>query len=311
MVTRESSFIEMMRGIASSPAARGLMDDAAVLDLAMLDLGSETLILTHDMMVQGVHWLADGDAADVAWKLVAVNLSDLAAKGARPLGVLLGFTLGEDEWDRKFASGLRDVLREYDVPLLGGDTVMGDAKSRSIGMTAIGSASHKPVPSRSGAKAGDALYVTGTIGDALAGFEFAEAGLDAPEHLARAFHRPIPLLQSGQKLASFVTAMMDVSDGLLLDSSRMAQASGLALTLDLAAIPLSDDYREIRGDSRESRIQAASWGDDYQLLFAAPSDLPPPVPASKIGEFSVGHGLILFDDNLAINLPSSLGFEHH
>jgi thiamine-monophosphate kinase len=305
-VTRESSFIEMMRGIAASPAARGLMDDAAV-----LDLGSATLVLTHDMMVQGVHWLADGDAADVAWKLVAVNLSDLAAKGAKPLGVLLGFTLGEDEWDRKFASGLRDVLREYDVPLLGGDTVMGDAKSRSIGMTAIGSATHSPVPSRGGAQAGDALYVTGTIGDALAGFEFAEAGLAAPQHLARAFHRPIPLLKSGQLLAPLVTAMMDISDGLLLDSSRMAQASGLALKIDLASIPLSDDYRAIRGEAQESQIQAASWGDDYQLLFAAAEDATLPVAATKIGEFSSGQGLALFDDNTPVQLPYSLGFEHH
>ncbi len=309
-MTSESSFIEMMRGIAAGPAARGLMDDAAVLDLALLGLGSEALILTHDMMVQGVHWLEGSDAADVAWKLAAVNLSDLAAKGAKPLGVLLGFTLGEDEWDRRFADGLRDVLREYDVPLLGGDTVMGDGKSRSMGMTAIGSATHQPVPSRSGARAGDALYVTGTIGDALAGFEFAQAGLEAPEHLARAFHRPIPLLKSGQKLAPMVTAMMDVSDGLLLDSSRMAQASGLALKLDLAAFPLSGDYQSVRGDSQESRIQAASWGDDYQLLFAAAPDANLPVAATKIGEFSSGQGLVLFEDNVPVPLPASLGFEH-
>jgi thiamine-monophosphate kinase len=305
-MTSESSFIELMRGIADSPAARGLMDDAAV-----LDLGSETLILTHDMMVQGVHWLAGGDAADVAWKLVGVNLSDLAAKGALPLGVLLGFTLGEDVWDRKFAHGLRDALCEYGVPLLGGDTVRGDAKSRSIGMTAIGRASHCPVPSRSGAKAGDALYITGTIGDALAGFEFAEAGLQAPEPLAHAFNRPIPLLKEGQQLAPIVTAMMDVSDGLLLDSSRMAQASGLALALDLAAVPLSESYRKIRSDSLESRIQAASWGDDYQLLFAAPAYLSLPVAAIKIGEFSGGQGLSLFDRGIPVALPPSLGFEHH
>ncbi|MBP6581658.1 MAG: thiamine-phosphate kinase, partial [Sphingorhabdus sp.] len=107
-MTTESVFIQMMRAIATDPAARGLRDDAAV-----IELGGESLILTHDMMAEGVHWLQSADPADVAWKLVAVNLSDLAAKGARPLGLLLGFMLGDSDWDRRFAEGLGQVLRQY------------------------------------------------------------------------------------------------------------------------------------------------------------------------------------------------------
>ena len=104
-MTTESTFIDLMRAIATDPAARGLNDDAAV-----IEFGSETLVLSHDMMVEGVHWLPNADPADVAWKLVASNLSDLAAKGAEPLGVLLGFMLGTDDWDRHFAKGLAEVL---------------------------------------------------------------------------------------------------------------------------------------------------------------------------------------------------------
>jgi thiamine-monophosphate kinase len=103
-LSRESDFIGLLRSFATNPAARGLADDCAV-----LEIGAETLIVTHDMMAEGVHFLPDADPADVAWKLVAANLSDLAAKGAEPVGVLLGFTLGEGQWDKAFAEGLREV----------------------------------------------------------------------------------------------------------------------------------------------------------------------------------------------------------
>ena len=304
-MTSESSFIALMRSIASDPGARGLLDDTAV-----IQLGAETLILTHDMMAEGVHWLPMAAPEDVAWKLVSVNLSDLAAKGARPLGVLLGFMLGDDAWDRRFAEGLRAVLAHYGVPLLGGDTVANRGDKRALGLTAVGAATCDPVPSRSGARAGDALYITGTLGDALAGFEFAEAGLGGPEELLAAYHRPIARLADGQAIAPLAHAMMDVSDGLLIDADRMASASKLALTIDLAAVPLSPTYRATRGDSIDSRMQAASWGDDYQLLFTAPPTAILPVPATMVGRFSEGAGLSLFDAGMPVPRPASLGYEH-
>src|SRR3954471_19574748 len=117
-MSRERDFIDRLKAIARHPAARGLSDDAAV-----LELGGTRLVLTHDMLVEGVHYLPGDPPEDVAWKLVAANLSDLAAKGARPLGVLLGYPLGDDEWDARFADGLAAVLATFDVPLLGGETV--------------------------------------------------------------------------------------------------------------------------------------------------------------------------------------------
>jgi thiamine-monophosphate kinase len=257
-----------------------------------------------------VHWLPNADPADIAWKLVSVNLSDLAAKGARPLGVLLGFMLGDSDWDRRFADGLRAVLTHYGVPLLGGDTVSNRGDKRALGMTAVGAATCTPVPARSGAQAGDALYVTGTLGDALAGFEFAEAGLDGPEPLMSAYYRPDARLAEGQALAPLAHAMMDVSDGLLLDAERIAFASRLALEIDLAAIPLSTAYTQTRGAGLDSRMQAASWGDDYQLLFAAPADVLLPVPATRVGAFHAGSGLSLTHAGVAIPLPASLGYHH-
>jgi thiamine-monophosphate kinase len=304
-MTSESKFIALMRAMASDPAARGLLDDTAV-----VDLGRETLILTHDMMAEDVHWLRSADATDVAWKLVSVNLSDLSAKGARPLGVLLGFMLGDDRWDRRFAEGLQMALAHYDVPLLGGDTVANRGDKRALGLTAVGTATYRPVPSRAGAQPGDVLYVTGTLGDALAGFEMAEVGLESPPALMSAYHRPIARVGEGQALAPLVSAMMDISDGLLLDADRMAAASKVEIKIDLARIPLSAAYRQQRGDGIDSRIQAASWGDDYQLLFTAPPEVALPVPATAIGRVDEGFGLSLSDGGTIIPLPNSLGYQH-
>ena len=270
-MTGEGEFISALRALATHPAARNLCDDAAV-----LEVGGETLVLTHDMMVEGIHWLPAQDPADVAWKLVATNLSDLAAKGAEPLGVLLGYSLGGD--DLRFIEGLREALTAFDVPLLGGDTVGGGPSNRPAtrahGLTAIGRATHRPVPSRGGAQAGDAVWVTGTIGAAMLGFD---AVLSNPEN-ARAFARPTPLLAEGRALAPLVTAMMDVSDGLLLDAWRIALASNVCLALDSAAIPFAP------GVAAAARTDAAlRWGDEYQLLFTLPAGVEPPVAATCIG----------------------------
>ena len=299
----------MMRAIATTSAAGGLRDDVAI-----IELGAETLILTHDMMVQGIHWLPNANPADVAWKLLAVNLSDLAAKGAEPLGVLLGFMLGDDDWDIAFASGLQAALAHYGVALLGGDTVGGGDGPRTLGMTALGRAILTPVPMRINAKVGDTLYVTGTLGNAKAGFDLESGAVDADKAAGRmlraAFNRPAALLTEGQKLVPFVHAMMDVSDGLFIDAQRMADASGLALGIDISKIPLSAEYAALCGDNLESRMEAGSWGDDYQLLFACADDVQLPVAATKIGDFTMGDGLTLLDQDRILDLPASLGFEH-
>ncbi|WP_282098296.1 thiamine-phosphate kinase [Qipengyuania xiapuensis] len=261
----ERDFIAALRALASDPAARGLDDDAAV-----LDFGGDKLVLTHDTMIEGVHVLEGQDPADIAWKLVAVNLSDLAAKGAKPIGVLISHMLGTD--DHRFVKGLEEVLGEFGVALLGGDTVRGDGP-RSWGCTAIGRASHDPVPARSGAKPGDAVYLGGPIGRAMLGYEALRDDTEADD---THYRRPVPQLRLGQDLAPHVSAMMDVSDGLLLDASRIAGASNVTLSLDRnLVLPLAP----------EGRLEdAMRWGDDYVLLCTGPEGLGERFPLTRIGK---------------------------
>lgn len=277
-----------MRALAHHPAARGLADDAAV-----LEVGDETLVLTYDTMVEGRHWAAGQDMADVAWKLVVTNLSDLAAKGAEPIGVLIGHTLGEG--DDRFVAGLAQVLEHYGITLLGGDTVAGNG-ARTLGCTAIGRATHRPVPDRRGAKVGDVVYVTGLIGRAMLGLEQLGNGSECD----LAYRRPHPLLAEGQALAPIVTAMMDVSDGLLLDAWRMAQASGVTLALDRGAIPVADPGRA---------AECLRWGDDYQLLFTAPAGATLPVAATAIGHVAAGPAALLLDGS-PLNPQDGIGYRH-
>lgn len=290
------------------------MDDAAV-----LDIGGVSLVLTHDMIVEGVHYLAHDPAEEVAWKLLAVNLSDLAAKGARPIGVLLGYALGETGWDRDFVRGLGTALAAFGLPLLGGDTVaMPGGAPRAFGLTAIGRADG-PAPSRAGAKAGDDLWVSGTIGDAGAGLALLQTGVAGPQGLIERYRTPRPRLEAGLLLAPLVSAMMDVSDGLLIDAKRMAMASECALALALDAVPLSHDFLALRGADRDARLDAVAAGDDYELLFAAPPGMAVRLlalaeeiglPLTRIGRFVHGAGLTLTDGDEELPLPARLGFEH-
>ena len=286
----ELALIAALRAIATHPAARNLNDDAAV-----LEFGGEALVLTHDMMIGGVHFLPEQDPSDVAWKLVATNISDLAAKGAEPVGVLLGYQLGAD--DARFVSGLRDALAHYGAPLLGGDTV-GGAGPQAIGLTAIGRATFRPVPSRGGARAGERLWLTGAVGGAMLGLEALRAGSGD----SAAYRRPVARLAEGIALAPQVTAMMDVSDGLLLDARRMATASGVCLAIDSAAVPLACP------ESR--RAEALRWGDDYELLFTLPAGIAPAVAATCIGTALPGPSGTLLVDGIAPADSESLGFEH-
>jgi thiamine-monophosphate kinase len=310
----EAAFIDLLRALARDPAARGLMDDAAV-----LEVGGARLVLTHDMIVEGVHFLPDDPPADIAWKLVAVNLSDLAAKGATPLGALLGYALGKADWDRAFAEGLRAALAAFDMPLLGGDTVAMPAEcARALGLTAIGRADG-PVPSRGDARPGDELWVSGAIGDAGAGLALLRAGEAEPARLVERYRRPRPRLEAGRRLAQLARAMMDVSDGLLIDAGRMAAASGCGVAIALEAVPLSADYLALRGEGRTARLAAATAGDDYELLFAAPPEAAARLRAlaaeiglalTRIGAFAAGAGLALTHAGAAVALPGRLGFEH-
>lgn len=292
----EAEFIAALRRLPLHKGALGLGDDAARLG---------DLVVTTDTLVEGIHFLSDDPAGDVAWKLVVVSLSDLAAKGAVPEGVMLNYPLSETAWDRVFLAGLDTCLAVFNCPLIGGDTVsMPKGAPRVLTVTAFGR--DAAAPPRSGARAGDRLWVTGTIGDGGAGLAVARAG-SGPEALLAAYRRPRPRLAEGRALAPIAHAMMDVSDGLLIDSWRMAAASGLAVAIALDAVPLSAAYRAYAGDDP---MPAVTAGDDYQLLCALPPDQRPTGHATCIGTFAPGAGLSLTRGGVPVPLPGRLGFEH-
>lgn len=304
-MTGESAFLSLLRARASDPAARGLMDDVAV-----LDVGGARLIVTTDTLVESVHFLPDDPPDSIGWKLAAVNLSDLAAKGAKPLACLMNYALsGDPAWDEAFLSGLRQALDRYGMPLVGGDTVaMPKGSPRSFTLTAMGDATTAKVPSRSGAKTGDLLYITGPVGNAGAGLKLLLVGQSEPVALIEAYRRPTPRIEQGQRIVAVAHALMDVSDGLLIDAQRMARASELAIVID--TIPISSCLADFAGTGTDALLAAATAGDDYELLFALPDGIEPPAAAIRVGRFVSGEGLTLHLDGALVPLPAALGYEH-
>ncbi|PNU04973.1 thiamine-phosphate kinase [Novosphingobium guangzhouense] len=319
-MTGEHAFIHALRAIATDPAARRLADDAAV-----LRIGGEALVLTMDTVVESVHYLPDDPPQDVAWKLVAVNVSDLSAKGATPVGCLYSHALGDAAWDAAFLAGLDVACRRFAIPLLGGDTVrMPEGAPRSFSLTALGTGQQGcPVPSRTAAQAGDRVWVSGTIGDAGLGLRAALGTIGGNEGdtaaLVARYRRPIPEPRLGVALAPLVHAMMDVSDGLLVDASRMAEASGVCIALDIGTVPLSSALVTLVGEDREARLDAMTAGDDYELLFTAPPEHTARIieaaatldrQVTAIGTVEGGSGLSLTQEAAAVPLPERLGYQH-
>lgn len=307
---REREVIERLRRIATAPEARGLLDDVAVLgDLA----------ITHDSIAEGVHFLPHDPPASVGWKLVAVNLSDLAAKGARPAGALLSLTIsGPGEWELDFLGGVEAACESYGLPLLGGDTIaLPPGAPRVLGMTVMGRAGGH-VPDRSGGRPGDALWLVGTVGDAGVGLAQLRSDRMAAGPLVDIYRRPVPQLGAGEALAVHAHAMMDVSDGLLLDARRMAEASNCCLTIALDRLLLSSAFVAERGQDLSARLFAATSGDDYALLAALPAELDPATLSlprgtriSRLGSLVKGKGyLSLTYGGEPVELPEKLGFEH-
>ena len=302
--------IDRLQRIATHPAAAGLLDDAALF---------EGLVITHDSMAEGVHFFPTDPAASVGWKLVAVNLSDLACKGAAPEVALLSLTLSADEqWDSGFLDGVEAACETYELALIGGDTIaLPQGAPRVLGLTAIGRAG-KRVPKREGGSAGDRLWLVGTVGDSAAGLEQLLRNPAATGPLVDIYRRPVPLVVPGGLLAPHASAMMDVSDGLLLDASRLAQASGCSAVIDLDALPLSPMFVQERGDDLDARLFAATGGDDYALLCALPPDLDPAtlsLPSGTkvacIGTLAAeGPSLTLTSGGSPVSVPEHIGHEH-
>jgi thiamine-monophosphate kinase len=307
---REAEFINRLRRIATSPEARGLLDDVALLD---------GLVITHDSIAEGVHFLSSDPPASVGWKLVAVNLSDLAAKGAVPAGALLSLALsGDGRWESEFLTGVEHACESYGLPLIGGDTIaIAEGAPRVLGLTAIGRAG-RHVPHRAGGKADDNLWLVGTLGDGAAGLAQLQSNARAAGPLVDIYRRPIPQLRAGEAIAPHAHAMMDVSDGLLLDARRMAEASAVGISIDLDTLPLSSAFVAERGSDVQAHLFAATGGDDYALLAAlAPAMdpatlcLPQGTRITRVGTLSAGEARIsLTWRGEPLELPERLGFEH-
>jgi thiamine-monophosphate kinase len=275
----------------AGPGGLGLRDDAAVL----VPPPGRELVLSADAMVGGVHFLADDPPDLVARKLLRVNLSDLAAKGAIPLGYLLTVSVPrttDDAWFAAFAAGLAQDQATFGVTLLGGDSTSTPGPV-SLSLTIIGHVAPGTMVRRDGARAGDALWVTGTIGDGALGLLAARGDIPDPTgHLRDRYSLPQPRLRLVDP--ALVHASMDVSDGFIQDAGHMCRASGVGLTIDTDALPLSDAALAAPPEAVRTMIAA---GDDYELLMAVPDKAADALHAraatlgirlTRIGTFTAG-----------------------
>ena len=284
----------------------GVGDDGAVL---RPPAGRE-LVTVIDTMVAGTHFPVDMDAGDIGYRIVAVNLSDIAAMGAVPRWMTLALTLVEadPEWLDEFAAGLYEAAGEWDVVLAGGDTTKGSQLVTSIQMSgdlAPGTALY-----RSGAKDGDTIYVTGTLGDAAAGLSRLSE-LPCRNYLARRFARPTARVAVGSALAGIAHAAIDVSDGLVADLAKVLEASRAGAELELHHLPLSQELLDAVG--REQALQhAMGGGDDYELCFTLPESLLPADIASEvtaIGRITAETGLVCRDGDSVVPFDDT-GYRH-
>jgi thiamine-monophosphate kinase len=323
----EFDLIELLRsrcGHARTDVVLGIGDDAAVV---AVPAGCELVVCT-DTLVAGVHFPLRTDAADIGWKALAVNLSDLAAMGATPAWATLALTLphADREFVECFASGFAELAALHSVALIGGDTTRGPL---TVSVSAFGLVPAGTALRRDGARAGDTVLVTGTLGDGAAGLccvggqgEDAAILSSAPESARTALRarldRPQPRIAIGEILRGRASACIDVSDGLLADLGHIASASGVGIEIEAARIPASPAFVAAVAADRQSALQLAG-GDDYELAFTvADGDVETVLDAlrasgsqaTRIGRVIRGSNVRVLDrDGNAMDVPRG-GWEH-
>jgi len=244
-------------------------DDAAVLNIPP----NTQLVTSTDTLVSGVHFPENTSAEAIGHKALAVNLSDLAAMGAKPAWFTLALTLPEIDYDwlREFSRGLKKLAQQFQIALVGGDTTRGPL---TISIQVMGIVDNNQALLRSGAIAGDKVYVTGTLGDAAAGLDSVIKNLnlseDDKDYCEQRLNYPQPRLLESDTIRDYATSCIDISDGLLQDITHILKASNKGAELDLSSIPLSQALSKI--DKNQSLGYALSGGDDYELLFTIPSE---------------------------------------
>jgi thiamine-monophosphate kinase len=313
---------ELFAPLATHPGALGLTDDTAFLTP---EPGTD-IVLTTDGVICGVHFFAEDDAALVAKKALRVNLSDLAAKGAKPRGVLVSLALSGDagmEWLRRFVEGLREDVQAFDCPLLGGDTDRTPGPL-SISVAMVGSVPQGTMVRRTGAKPGDRIFVSGTIGDATLGLRLRKGGnwklSDAQrDHLLSRYVLPRPRNTLAEAVRRHASASMDISDGLVGDLTKLCRVSQAAAAVEIARVPLSDAARAALAADAAMREIALTGGDDYEILCTVPPDKAKSfrsaaaaahVNVTDVGEISDGKGARFLDANGQALAFRKLSFSH-
>lgn len=292
----------------------GIGDDAAVLDVD----GGRRLVVAMDTIVEGVHFPADTAAADIGYRALAVNLSDLAAMGAEPAWMTLSLSLprADEQWLAGFSAGLFELADVHGVALVGGDTVRGPLV---VTVQVGGWVEADGWLTRYAAKPGDQLFISGIPGEAAAGLAVVQRNIVAgasADHLRQRFLRPQPRVALGRQLRTLASAAMDVSDGLLTDLEKICAASGCGAQLDVDALPVSTAMRDLF-DADTCIEYALAGGDDYELLFTVRPGLSVPgtcsgvssAPVTRIGAITAGSGAHCIRDGRPFRLQRR-GYDH-
>lgn len=280
--------------LARDPGARGLDDDIATIQ----PTPGHELIVKVDAVVAGVHFLAHDPPDLIARKALRVNLSDLAAKAARPRAYVLAAAFGpevDEAWIAAFAQGLAADQREFAVGLIGGDTTRTPGAT-TLAITLLGEAPAGASPARRGARMGDDIWVTGTIGDAVLGLQSLKGAIARSEILIDRYRLPRPRVAFGQRLLGLAHSSIDVSDGLVADLGHVCAASGVAARIEAARVPLSPEATAYH----DRLAELITGGDDYEVLFTAPAGagdaimnagLETATAVARIGRIEAGQGV--------------------
>lgn len=313
--------------LAKDPGSLGLTDDAAVLT----PNAGYDLVLTKDVLAADVHFFADDAPEAIAAKALRANLSDLAAKGARPRSYLLGLALPKDwtaTWLERFCKGLAADQAAYDIQLLGGDTIR-SSNGLQVSITAIGEVKSGTAVRRCGAKPGDRLFVSGTIGDAAAGLKarldpgFCAAHALSSEderHILDRYLLPRPRTRLAPVVLRHASASMDISDGLLSDAGHLSSASGADVVIELDAVPVSTALQQIGRLDQTAFHACLNGGDDYEILTAVPETAADAFtteaaaagcPVTLIGQVEPGQGRVRpHKGGQPVDLSLQGGFTH-
>ena len=312
----EFGFIDYINAVFPVPEGTvGIGDDCAV-----LPAGEGELLFSTDLLMEGVHFLrSESSPEDVGWKAAAVNLSDIAAMGGKPVATFLSIALPKDaqgEWAERFIEGYRQISSQYDVPLLGGDTTS-SLRDIAVNVGILGRCQSGKRLMRSGAKVGETIYVTGPLGDSAAGLQAILKGIRRSEEvktLIERHKRPLPRVDAGVILiqSGKVGAMMDISDGIASDMRHIMKASKVGAVIALDRLPLSSELISVCAEQGWDRYAlSTSGGEDFELLFTGPDGLENEldIKVYPVGKIVDGNELIWTVEGSAVDYDY-MGYKH-